>query len=265
MPSGRQSATVRTKSTPGAEVRLSLHTTRHEGLAGVVPGLSDAADLGDVWLAHALGCLLEACEVPVVDRLALVESGRDEFEPDSAAGAPAGDEASRLRRLDACRRAIAFSALAVEARLNRVLRRLHADEWSALLRLSPAERFRLAPRLLDELELAAEDAELCALVEQVFEAHDELVDAAGTVEAAFPHPPARFSPGRAREIVEASAGLCCFLATLGGEVEGTAPLVRDAARALTARAGRVPLTYAAAGARGDWDWGGEFPPDVIGS
>lgn len=230
-----------------------------------MPGLPDAADLGDVWLAHALGCLLEACGVPLVDRLALIESGRDDFEPDDTASVLAGDEASRLRRLDACRRALAFSALAVEARLNRVLRHLHADEWSALLRLSPAERFRLAPRLVDKLERGAEDAELCALVEQVFGAHDELVDAAGSVEAAFPPRPTRFSPSRARETVEASANLCCFLATLTGEVEGVAPLVRDAARALRARAGRVPLTYASAAARVDWDWGGDFPPDVIGS
>jgi hypothetical protein len=241
---------------------LSVQSTRHEDLAGVVPGLPGAADLADVWLGHALACLLDGCEVPEDDRAALVEFGRDELESDDTAP----DEARQLRRLDACRSALALSALAVEARLNRVLRRCHAAEWSALLRLSPAERFRLAPRLLDELEWAARDAELSDLVEQVFAAHDELVDAAGSVGAAFPPTRSRFGPDRARDTVEASAELCCFLADLTGEDEGAAPAVREAARALRSRAWRLS---GAAPRRTEQELGlngfGDFPPDVIGS
>jgi hypothetical protein len=244
-----------------------MRVWRDEGLAGVVPGLSEAADLADVWLADALECLLDACEVPLGERLALVETGRDSIEPEDAASWPAVDESSRLRRLVACRRALAFSALAVEARLNRVLRGCHADEWSALLRMSPPERFRLAPRLLNKLEWAARHAELCDRVDEVFGGRDELVGAAGSGGAAFPYEFSRLGPSRVREAVEASAEICCFLASLIGEDEGSAPRVRDAARVLISRAEHVQLPPAADRAEYGWEWSGfgDFPPDIIGS
>lgn len=244
---------------------MSVRLTPHEDLSGVVPGLPGAVDLADVWLAHALACLFEACGVAPADRPALVESGADAF--DAEATLFAADESTRVGRLDACRRALAFSVLAVEARLNRVLRGCHTAEWHALLRLSPPERFRLAPRLLERLDEAPADAELAELVDEVFGVQEELVDAAGCVGATFPHQPSRFGPSRARKIVEAGAEICCFLGALAGEHDGAAPVVRDAARALEARATRVTAAAAGTYSQWGWDWNGfgDFPPDVIGS
>ena len=244
---------------------MSVRLTPHEDLSGVVPGLPGAVDLADVWLVHALACLLDACEVDPEDRMALLESGADAFDPETTLFAT--DEATRVARLDACRRALAFSVLAVEARLNRVLRGCYAAEWQALLRLSPAERFRLAPRLLDRLGDTPRDAELCELVDEVFGVQEELVDAAGCVGATFPHQPSRFGPSRARKLVEASAEICCFLSDLAGEHDGPAPVVRDAARALETRVTHVTAAAAGTYSQWGWDWNGfgDFPPDVIGS
>lgn len=248
---------------------MSVRPARHEDPAGIVPGELEAADLAEVWLIHALDCLLEACEVAADDRPALIESRCDSFEAEDAASSLAVDEPSRLRRLDACRRALAFSALAVEARLNRVLRRSHAgEEWAALLRLPPADRFRLVPRLLDEREREGGHAELCDRADEVFGARDELVDASGAVGALSPRDLFRLGPRRAWEAVEASAEICSFLAPLTGEDGGSAPLVRAVAHALSARAKQVQLASTAAD-RAQWglDWNGPggFPPDVIGS
>lgn len=220
---------------------MSVDVTALKDRAGVVPGLPVAADLADVWLGHALACLLEA------------------------GGAADADEATR-ERLDACRRAVVFAALALEARLNRVLRCCDPYERHAFADLAPAEKFRLAPRLLDELEFAAEDAALCALVVEVFKARDELVDADG----ASGGPPADVAPplsaGRARAIVEESGRICCFLATLTDDVPvATAQQVWRAAGALARRADGFPGGDAPSLPRWEWDGDDEFPPDLIGS
>jgi hypothetical protein len=68
-------------------------------------------------------------------------------------------EQARLDRLDSCRLAVLFGALAVEARLDRPLRHFDATDWPAVAHVAPAERFRMARRLIDG-EAAREDSEL---------------------------------------------------------------------------------------------------------
>ena len=199
------------------------------------PQLVEGADLADGWLDDALGALAAACD------------------------------ADRPDRLDAARRAIVFAALALEARVNRVLACADPAEHDALAHLSPAERFRLAPRLLAHLEAAAEDAALCELVVEVFRARDELVDGDGVWHAA--DATERFSPNRARAIVEESARICCFLATLAETIPVvTAKHVWHAAGSLTEHADRLSAARAPALPRWDWDWDDDaFPPRLIGS
>ena len=243
---------------------MAVRVARLEDRVGVVPGLPGAADLADAWLVHALACLLDACDVPEADRRTLVASGVDSFRPDTEARP---DAAASPARLDACRRALVFAALALEARLNRALRQSDASGWGAVARLAPAERFRLTPRLLDELGGEADGAELRGLVAELFYLRDELVDAGGSPGAALRDPAAQFTAARARAMVEASAEACCLLAPLTGEPEtGTAQLVRRAAAALAHRAEHPPAESEPGSPRWDYDWGrDEFPPDLIGA
>jgi hypothetical protein len=244
--------------------RFVVYVTRHEGPAGVPAELPVAADLADLWSAHALGCLLDACGVPREHRAELIESGVDAFECDVLPPPPIVDEVLPSERLDACRRAVVFAALSLEARLNRLLSGCDPEERQALSRLSPAETFRLAPRLLDELERAQEDAALCALVEEVFNTRDELVDASVGAEAARPDL-SLFSPDRARAIVEASAKVCCFLATLSEDVPATtAAQVWRSAQALEQRGASFSASRSPSIPDWYWRWSDEFPPDVIG-
>lgn|SRR5581483_8767008 len=203
---------------------MSVSVARPENPARIVPGLPDAGDLADVWLAQALASLL-----------ALSDGATEEH--------------------DTARCAIVFSALALEARLNSVLRCCDPEERHALGHLAPVEKFRLAPRLLAELNAAAEDAALCELVAEVFGARDALVDANGTpdrsLDAAF-----------VRAIVEESARICLFLASLvPGAPTGTAVQVRAQAAAL---ADRLSAHEPVGLPQWDWDWD-EFPPNLIGS
>lgn len=230
--------------------------------AGAAPGLPVAADLADLWSEHALACLLDACEVPQATRTELIESGVDAVGREVSVPRAVVDETLEDERLDACRRAVVFAALSLEARLNRVLSRCDPDERRALGRLSPAERFRLAPRLLDELERATENAALCELVEEVFRTRDELVDAQQE-EAVAPSP---LGPARARGIVEESARVCCFLATLAEDVPvATAVQVWRSARALETRASRLSAGRAPGLPNWDWEWSDGFPPNLVGS
>lgn len=199
------------------------------------PQLVEGADLADGWLEDALAALTASCD-----------PGR----PD---------------RLESARRSIAFAALALEARLNRVLACADPAEHDALAHLSPAERFRLAPRLLAHLEAAAEDAALCDLVVEVLRARDELVDGDGVWHAV--HGPARFSPARARTIVEESARICCFISTLAESIPAvTAKHVWHTAAALAGPADELSAERPPALPRWDWDWDDDaFPPRLIGS
>ena len=233
---------------------------------GAVPGFPGPTDLADVWLVHALAHLLNAYNVPDADRRALVTS------PAAAAtiAIPAlhgvNEQTARLQRLDAARLALVSAALAVEARMNRVLRRGDPAEWEAIAHLVPAKKFRVAPRLLDAHESASKHEALCDLVEEIFRVRDELVDAAGQPGAALNVMSSRFSPSHARAMVEASAKICRFLATLGEEGDNaTAELVRDVANGLQRRLDfRSEVTVPSP----DWEWSTgdlDFPPDIIGS
>lgn len=239
---------------------MSVRATRFEGRLGVMRGMPSAADLADLWLVHALTCLLDACDVPEPERLKLVEAGIDDFEPTISARSTATEEVEQLARLDASSLAVVFATLALEARLNRVLRSCDAAEWQAVSHLTPAEKFRLAPRLLDELDSATKDAELCRLVVEVFDVRDELVDAGGSPRSEF-----HLGPSVARAMVEASARVCSFLATLtGGDESGTALRTQHAAEALAHRADALALarsptaSFRKRSSNGDAD----FPPDL---
>jgi hypothetical protein len=239
---------------------VSVRATRFDDRLGVMKSMP-SADLADCWLTRALTCLLDACGVPSGDRRTLIEHGVDEFEPESTRRFGTADEATRLERLDACSLALVFAALALETRLNRVLRRCGSAEWQAIAHLTPPEKFRLAPRLLDGLEGAAKCAELHPLVVELFDVRDELVDAGGS-----PRLPLHFGPSIARAMVEASARVCAFLATLTGEDESvTARLTLRAAEALAPRADALRLIRSPSppdqerASNGD----AEFPPDLV--
>jgi hypothetical protein len=246
---------------------MSAPVTHVNDGPGAISGLPGATDLADVWLGHGLVCLLDACGVPRASRADLLESGVDTPASGLPAPRPAGDEEVSLPGgVDACRRAVVFAALALEARLNRVLARCDPEERQALGHLAPAEKFRLAPRLLDELKYAPEDAALCELVVEVFKARDELVEADGAPEGLPSEPSSRLSPSRARAIVEESAKICCFLATLTDEVPvDTAQQVWRTAGALQGRADSLSAGNPPSLPRWDWEWLDEFPPNLIGS
>lgn len=181
------------------------------------PALPQPYDVADVWLVHGLEHLLDACS-------------------------PLDAE----HRLDASRRAVALAALAVEARVNRVLREHDPERWPAEAPLSPLEKFQRLPRLLGESDLERHN-ELAEPIVELFDARDGLVDA-------VPVPPA-FTPSTACAMVLAAASLCRYLddvAAVASEVERRAAAV--ASRAAAATVAELPA-----------DTGERFPPDVIGS
>ena len=184
---------------------------------------SPTDDLADVWLAEALALWLDATE---------------------------GEQR------DAYGRSVVAAALAVEARVNRVLARCDDAERQALARLAPAERFRLAPRLLDDAEAAIEGAALADLVDDVFAVREGLVAGPSAVD----REQEVLDPVRARSLLAGSAAACGFLARLAGEEPATARLVGDV----------VELGSRPAGTEAIIGWNGnspdaEFPPDIIGS
>ncbi len=239
---------------------MSVRATRFDGRLGVMRGMPAAVDLADLWLIHALTCLFDACDVSEAERLELIEAGIDDFEPKITSRSTAAQEAERLARLDACSLAVVFAALALEARLNRGLRSCDSAEWQAVSHLTPAEKFRLAPRLLDGLDSAAKGAELCRLVVEVFDVRDELVDAGGSPRSEF-----HLGPSVARAMVEASAKVCSFLATLTGcDESGTALRTQKAAEALAHRADALALARPPTRPSRKQSSNGEadFPPDL---
>ena len=233
-----------------------------------LPGFPAPSDLADVWLVHALTRLLDAYGIPEKERGDLVASVRTGSLVDIPAGSAASSDATRLERLDAARLALVSAALAVEARMNTVLRSGERAEWEAVAHLVPAEKFRVAPRLLDRRESASRHEELCDLVDEIFRVRDELVDAAGEPSSALNVMSSRFSPSHARAMVEASARICDFLATLAEERVGvTAELVRSVARAFDPRLEHRP-TVTEPEPSWEWNWYRDqldFPPDIIGS
>ena len=236
---------------------MSVSIPRFEHGIPLVPGMPEVRDVGDVWLAHALASLLNACGVPEGRRAKLVASGTDSFKPRKA-NRVASDDATHLERLDSCRLAAAFAALAVEARVNRVLRSAKPDEWPASAPLSAPAKLTLLSQVLDgpEHELAAK--ELFPLAIELFELRDELVGGGGAAA-----PVLRLGPSRARAIVEGAARICSFVAVLADEDESeTARLAHRAAEALERRADALAAVKSATGPRPEPSEEVDFPPEI---
>lgn len=239
--------------------------------AGVTPEFPVPVDLADEWLADALGYLLDACELPRAALRELLEPPAHPSVPFGRAPTPSDDPAARRSRLDAARLAIVTGALAVEARLNRVLKLRDSGDWRTLAHLVPLEKFGLAPRLLRGLHTVPEQSRLSRLAAELFELRAELVEAGIGPSAALEvadDPDRRFLPGHARAMVEASATICAFLATLADRDDETetAQLVQRAARALAQRAETSSIMGGPIAPRRDWGWNDvDFPPDLVGA
>ena len=241
---------------------MAVRVSRGQG-TDIAPGWPEPADLADLWLGHALSSLFDACEVPLTERPILVESGA--VSPELRVKLQLDTPEARLARLDSCRLAVLFAALAVEARLDRLLRRCDATDWPAVAHLAPVERFRIARRLLDGVEPLPEEAGLDGFAVELFDLRNELVDAVGRPGAAMTEMSPEFSPSRASAMVSAGARLCDFLAMLAGGIESaTARIVLQASGALSRRAAELT---ASGSRRLEWDSGADvdFPPDLIGS
>ena len=227
-------------------------------------------DLADEWLADALGFLLDACELPRAALRELLEPTARPAVPFGQAPAPSDDPTARRKRLDAARLAVVIGAMAVEARLNCVLKLRDRGDWSTLAHLVPLDKFGLAPKLLRGLHSVPEQSGLSRLAAELFELRAELVEAGVGPSAALEvadEPDPRFLPGHARAMVEASATICAFLATLAGcdDETHTAELVQRAAGALAERAETCSIRGPIAPRR-DWGWNDvDFPPDLVGS
>lgn len=218
---------------------------RHVPEVGSATGLPAPADVADTWLAHALSQLFDAYRLPEETRRRLVVSGCYPGE----VGEPVPEAAGDTSRL-----AVEFAALALEARLNRILETCDPADWSAVAHLAPVEKLRVAPRLLGHPEPPTEYEALHDAAVELFELRDELVDGGATTADALETQ--AFSPGSARRMVEASAAICSILPTLAGRDDsGLAEHARRAAHALAQHPARIA-------ASDDWS---DFPPDVIGS
>ncbi|HUK43844.1 MAG TPA: hypothetical protein VLV28_00985 [Gaiellaceae bacterium] len=236
---------------------MSVTIPRFEDGIPLAPGMPEVSDIGDVWLVHALASLLDACGVPEGRRAKLVASGSDSFKPRKVKRVVSDDE-THLERLDSCRLAAAFAALAVEARLNRVLQAAKPDDWSTVAPLPAPEKFSLVSRLLDgpEHELAAR--ELFPLAVELFEVRNELVGGRGAPASVL-----RLGPSRARAIVEGAARLCSFVAELADENESeTARLAHRAAEALERRADALAEVKSANSPCPEPSGEVDFPPEI---
>lgn len=163
-------------------------------------------------------------------------------------------------RLEACRLAVVFAALAVEARLNRLLQGCGAAAWPVVERLAPVEKLRLAPRLLGVPDPGPRHRSLLDGAVKLFELRGELVDDAH--RGAEAEAPRHLHASAARTSVEVSADICTFLTALAAEGEDrTARYVHDQARILHPPARPVPAAEPGSSVGG----GDEFPPDVVGS
>ena len=249
---------------------MSRNVVPVEELAGSTPEFPVPVDLADEWLADALAFLLDACELPRTALRELLEPNAHPAVPFGQAPTPLGDPAARRKRLDAARLAVVIGALAVEARLDRVLKLRDHGDWSTLAHLAPLEKFGLAPRLLRGVHSVPEQSGLSRFAAELFELRAELVEAGVGASAALEvadEPDPRFLPSHARAMVEASAKICAFLATLSDRDETqTAHLVQRAAGALAQRAETCSIMRGPIAARRDWGWNDiDFPPDVVGS
>ena len=223
----------------------------------LAPGMPEVSDLADVWLVHALASLLDACGVPEGRRAKLVASGTDSFRPHKA-NRVASDDASHLERLDSCRLAAAFAALAVEARMNRVLQGAKPGEWPTIAPLSAPEKFTVVSGLLDRPDYEIAARELFPLAVELFEVRDELVGGSRAPASVL-----RLGPSRARAIVEGAARLCSFVAALADENESeTARLAHRAAEALERRADALALIKSANSPSPEPGGEVDFPPEI---
>lgn len=251
---------------------MSPNAVSLEDRAGVTLELPVPVDLADEWLADALGFLLDACELPKAALRELVEPTVHPSALLDQAPIPSDSPPARRRRLDSARLAVVLGALAVEARLNRVLKLRDPGDWSTLAHITPLEKLGLAPKLLRGVDSVPEQSGLSLLAAELFELRSELVEAglgpSAALEAAD-EPDQRFLPSHGRAMVEASATICAFLTTLAGrDAEGeTERLVRCAAAALAQRADACSIMRGPIAARREWGWACEpdFPPDVVGS
>jgi hypothetical protein len=172
-------------------------------------------DLGDVWLEHALDRLYQAC---------------------AATDAGARDDASIL--------SVLFAGLAIESRINRIVRENDPEHWERIRSLRALDKFQLVPRLLHESNLGAHN-ELSEYVVELFDLRDELVEASPSAP-----PP---NPAQACTMVTAAARVCLLLE----EGDPAALEVLELAKAALPQA-RVAAAAIPAEA-------GDFPPDLIGS
>jgi hypothetical protein len=173
-------------------------------------------DLADAWLGRALDHLLDACAAQ-----------------------------EHNRSVDASRATVVFASLAVESRINRLVREHDPERWPAESQLTPLEKFQLVPRLLHESELARHN-ELAELVVEVFDLRDDLVGAGPCASS--------FDPHTACVTLAAAAEICRFL----DADDEVAASVRVSAESLKRSAGTAPPPLTTA------EWG-DFPPDIGGS
>ena len=236
---------------------MPVSIPRFEDGIPLAPGMPEVSDIGDVWLVHALASLLDACGVAEGRRAKLVASGTDSFKPRKPKRVTS-DDATHLERLDSCRLAAAFAALAVEARLNRVLRAAKPDEWPTIAPMSAPEKFTLVSRLLDKPEHELAARELLPLAVELFEVRDELVGGSSAPASVL-----RLGPSRTRAIVEGAASLCSLVALLADESESeTARLAHRAAEALERRADALALVKSASSPCPEPSGEVDFPPDI---
>jgi hypothetical protein len=215
-------------------------------------GFPAPVDLADTWLAHAAAQLVLSCSLPswVLHELLEPEARTLDYlvQPRTAPDP------------DAARLAVLLAALAVEARLNRLLRLRDPDDWHTVAHLAPEEKLSLAPRLLRGVDSVPEHADdLSAAAAELFALRTELLEGADTEP---------LTPAHARALVETAARICELLARLAGRDDdcATAALVEHAAVVLAPRA-RTLSSKRVAEPRSDWSWSRDvdFPPDLVGS
>ncbi|MGZ4333181.1 MAG: hypothetical protein ACXVRJ_02765 [Gaiellaceae bacterium] len=250
---------------------MSADAVALEDRLALTPGLPAPADLADVWLAYAFCRLLEACELTDTTLRELVDPASRPIEFLVRPHVGSGGETARHRRLDAGRFAVLDAGLAVEARLNRVLRLRDPDDWSTVAHLVPVEKLRLAPRLLRDVESVPDHGRLCELAAVLFESRGRLVHAGGptSMPEQEEEQDAWFDPSHARAAVAAGAEICTFLAALArrdDEATG-ARLIATACERLERRAEACSAAGQEPQEPAQWSWtlDAEFPPDLVGS
>ena len=165
-------------------------------------GVPLAADTADVWLGKAVVHLAAACGVPgaALDDLTRPGLGATRLAPGARAF---------LVRLDESRLCVLCAALAAEATVNDYIHSHRPSYRGMLDKLSPAEKFSLAPRLLSGVDPFPPGSRVYEHLVRLFALQRELVQA-------WPHPTApgdpadggmseRFNPRIAHELLESVA------------------------------------------------------------